>query len=83
MCVACKQGRARGHRRGTEVIGMIGSSDVSRATGERKAAQPASRLDAALALIALSDDLQRLGYSYEAYQLREAATRLLRDSEAD
>ena len=31
-------------------------------------------------LASLSDALQRLGYSYEAYQLREAAKRLMRDS---
>ena len=34
--------------------------------------------NAAFRLIPLADDLQRLGYPYEAYQLREAAARLLR-----
>jgi hypothetical protein len=43
------------------------------------ASQTDGRADAALRLIPLADDLQRLGYPYEAYQLREAATRLLGD----
>jgi hypothetical protein len=42
------------------------------------ASQTDGRADAALRLIPLADDLQRLGYPYEAYQLREAAARLLR-----
>jgi len=37
------------------------------------------RGDAVLKLIALAGDLERLGYPYEAYQLREGAARLLRD----
>lgn len=39
----------------------------------------AGRADAVLRLIALAGDLERLGYPYEAYQLREGASRLLRD----
>jgi len=42
------------------------------------ASQTDGRADVALRLIPLADELQRLGYSYEAYQLREAAARLLR-----
>jgi hypothetical protein len=34
---------------------------------------------AALHLRILSDTLERLGYPYEAYQVREAAARLLRE----
>ncbi|MHB8730233.1 MAG: hypothetical protein ACYDAB_00375 [bacterium] len=37
------------------------------------------RSDAVLKLLALAGDLERLGYPYEAYQLREGATRLLHD----
>ena len=37
------------------------------------------RGNAVLKLIALAGDLERLGYPYEAYQLREGAARLLRD----
>jgi hypothetical protein len=41
----------------------------------------AGRIETALALLALGTDLQRLGYAYESYQLREAAGRLLHDAE--
>jgi hypothetical protein len=37
------------------------------------------RGDTVLKLIALAGDLERLGYPYEAYQLREGAARMLRD----
>jgi hypothetical protein len=43
----------------------------------------AGRLAAALKLLALGADLQRLGYAYESYQLREAAGRLLHDAEGE
>jgi hypothetical protein len=66
----------------TEMMMYTSETDVPRAARELEAPQAAGRLDAALNLIALSDDLQRLGYPYEAYQLREAAGRLLRDKEA-
>jgi hypothetical protein len=43
-------------------------------------ASPAGdRAATAVDLIALSDNLQKLGYPYEAYQMREAAARLRRD----
>lgn len=58
---------------------MITTNDLSYATSEPDAAQPANRLETAAHLMALSESLQRLGYSYEAYQLREAAERVLRD----
>ncbi|HKX19641.1 MAG TPA: hypothetical protein VJT33_16695 [bacterium] len=58
---------------------MITSNDLSPATAEPDAAPPTGRLDAVSRLMALSESLQRLGYSYEAYQLREAAERVLRD----
>jgi len=41
------------------------------------ASQTDGRAHVALRLLPLADDLQRLGYPYEAYQLREAAARLL------
>jgi hypothetical protein len=43
------------------------------------ASQTDSRAYVALRLLPLADDLQRLGYPYEAYQLREAAAPLRYD----
>jgi hypothetical protein len=56
------------------------SNDVSQSAGGAPAELPRTgRGDAVLKLIALAGDLERLGYPYEAYQLREGAARLLRD----
>jgi hypothetical protein len=53
--------------------------NVAGAAGDVGTPPPDDRSATALTLITLSDDLQRLGYPYEAYQVREAAARLLRD----
>lgn len=53
--------------------------EVAGGRADARPAQPADRSATALMLIALSDNLQELGYSYEAYQVRKAAARLLRD----
>jgi len=57
----------------------VQSQQPSGAAGSVRPLQPADRATTALNLIALSDDLQNLGYSYEAYQVREVAARLLRE----
>lgn len=57
---------------------MITSDALSRETAEPDAAQPADLVETVSRLMALSESLHRLGYSYEAYQLREAAERVLR-----
>jgi hypothetical protein len=61
---------------------MVRTCDMPAAAARPDAPRAGDRADAALKLMALSDELQRLGYPYEAYQVREAAGRLLRDVEA-
>jgi hypothetical protein len=55
--------------------------DTTHPSAGAGASGTAGRRDTALALLALGADLQRLGYAYESYQLREAAGRLLHDAE--
>ena len=53
--------------------------DVAQPTTGQLDRPRAGRSDAVQSLIALAGDLERLGYPYEAYQLRQGAARLLRD----
>ncbi len=58
---------------------MIPAVSDSGASGALERPENPRPTDVVRALVSLGDALQRLGYSYEAYQLHEAARRLMLD----